>query len=121
MKKNLAISFLTLASSGKTAEAFAKYIAPNFRHHNPHFKGDAPTLLAGMEANAAKFPNKTFEVQRALEEGDQVAVHSRVKLQPGMPEVAVVHIFRFQNDRIVEMWDVGQPAPENSPNEHGMF
>ena len=29
--------------------------------------------------------------------------------------------FRFQGDRIVELWDLGQPVPEKSPNENGMF
>jgi hypothetical protein len=32
-----------------------------------------------------------------------------------------VHIFRFQNDLIAELWDIGQAVPENSPNQFGMF
>jgi len=50
-----------------------------------------------------------------------VAVHSRVRLKPDGPRVAVVHILRFEGDRIAELWDVGQPVPPESPNEHGMF
>lgn len=43
-----------------------------------------------------------------------------------MPEAggigaAVVHIFRFDDDRIVELWDIGQAVPEASVNENGMF
>jgi predicted SnoaL-like aldol condensation-catalyzing enzyme len=34
---------------------------------------------------------------------------------------AVVHIFRFEDERIVELWDVGQPVPKESPNQYGMF
>jgi len=34
---------------------------------------------------------------------------------------AVVHIFRFEDDRIVELWDLGQAIPQDSPNRHGMF
>ena len=56
-----------------------------------------------------------------LEDGDLVAVHSRVRQKPGDLGAAVVHIFRFQGDRIVELWDMGQSVPENSPNENGMF
>lgn len=33
----------------------------------------------------------------------------------------VVHIFRFDRNHIVEMWDLGQQVPENMPNENGMF
>lgn len=115
------MEFLRLAASGSVREAYQKYVAAGFRHHNPHFRGDAESLAAGMEENAAKFPDKKLEIQRAIEEGDLVAVHSRVRMKPGDAGVAVVHIFRFKASLIAELWDIGQPAPENSPNEHGMF
>ena len=119
--KDAAMEFLRLAASGSVREAYQKYVAAGFRHHNPHFRGDAESLAAGMEENAAKFPDKKLEIQRAIEEGDLVAVHSRVRMKPGDAGVAVVHIFRFKASLIAELWDIGQPAPENSPNEHGMF
>ena len=37
------------------------------------------------------------------------------------PAVATIHLFRIEAGRIVELWDVGQPAPADSPNEHGLF
>ena len=119
--KEAAMEFLRLVASGSVREAYQKYVAAGFRHHNPHFRGDAESLAAGMEENAAKFPDKKLEIQRAIEEGDLVAVHSRVRMKPGDAGVAVVHIFRFKASLIAELWDIGQPAPENSPNEHGMF
>jgi len=119
--KDAAVSFLRLSSSGNVRDAYERYVAPGFRHHNPHFPGDARSLAAGMADNAAKFPKKTLQIQRVIEEGDLVAVHSRVQLSPEMPEMALVHIFRFDGDRVVELWDVGQPAPADSPNEFGMF
>lgn len=119
--KEAAIMFLRLASSGNVREAYEKYVDPSFRHHNPFFKGDAESLIKGMEENAAKFPDKVFKVLRALEQGEFVAVHSRVDLKPNEGGIALVHIFRFKGDRIVELWDVAQPAPKDSPNERGMF
>jgi len=103
------------------SEAFEKYISADFRHHNPHFRGDAESLKKGMAEAAAKFPDTTLEVQHIFEEGDLVAVHSRVQHGPDEPEISVVHIFRFEADRVVEMWDVGMEAPKESPNQNGMF
>jgi hypothetical protein len=40
---------------------------------------------------------------------------------PAAPDVAAVHIVRFADDRIVELWDVGQPVSKDLPNEHGLF
>jgi len=120
-RKEVAQSFLRLAASGKVREAYQKHVAPGFRHHNPYFRGDAESLMKGMEENAAKNPNKVLQIQRALEEDDLVAVHSRVRQKPDDLGAAVVHIFKFQGDRIVELWDLGQPVTENSLNENGMF
>ncbi|WP_338452773.1 nuclear transport factor 2 family protein [Niallia oryzisoli] len=119
--KEKAVSFLQLVASGEVREAYSRYTGPDFRHHNPFFRGDADSLMLAMEENAIKNPHKVFEVKRVIGEGDMVAVHSHVKQNQEDLGGAVVHIFRFQNDLIVELWDVGQPIPENSPNENGVF
>ena len=64
---------------------------------------------------------QNLEVKRVTEEGNIVAVHSHVKQKQDDLGGAEVHIFRFHNDLIVELWDVGQPIPENFPNENGVF
>jgi predicted SnoaL-like aldol condensation-catalyzing enzyme len=120
-QKEAAIDFLRLASSGKVREAYRRYVAPGFRHHNAFFKSDAESLMLAMEENAAKNPEKVLDVQRALQDGDLVAVHSRVRMNPSDRGAALVHIFRFEGDRVAELWDIAQPVPEESPNELGMF
>ncbi|WP_134701075.1 nuclear transport factor 2 family protein [Ammoniphilus sp. YIM 78166] len=119
--KEKAVSFLKSVASGEVREAYERYIGPGFRHHNPFFRGDAESLMLAMEESAAMNPHKILEVKRAIEEGDIVAVHSHVKQRQDDIGGAVVHIFRFHNDLIVEFWDVGQPIPEDSPNENGVF
>lgn len=120
-KKDIAITFLKLAASGKLDEAYGNYIAPNFRHHNAYFAGDAESLKAGMAAAHQQFPDTTLEVQHAWEDGDLVAIHSRVSHGPDQPDIAVVHMFRFEGDRVAELWDVGMQAPKDSPNKNGLF
>ena len=81
----------------------------------------AESLRKGMEEAAAKFPQTAIEIQRALEEGILVAVHSKVKHEPAGRAIAVVHLFRFKGSSIVELWDIAVEEPADSPNEHGMF
>ena len=119
--KDIAVSFLKLASNGAVREAYSKFVGDGFRHHNPFFEGSVTALSAGMEENARQNPEKVFEVKRVIGEGDFVAVHSHVQQKPDDLGAAVVHFFRFENGKIVELWDVGQPIPKESVNQHGMF
>lgn len=119
--KNAAVSFLKLASSGKVSEAYSKFVGDGFRHHNPFFEGSVESLQAGMEENARQNPDKVLEVKRVIAEGEFVVTHSHVRQKPGDLGAAVVHIFRFEQGKIVELWDLGQPIPEKSPNQFGMF
>ncbi|MBY6050200.1 ester cyclase [Cytobacillus firmus] len=119
--KEKAVSFLQLVASGQVLEAYKRYISPDFSHHNPYFRGDAESLKLAMEENAKQNPDKKLDVKLAIQENETVAVHSHVKQNPEDLGGAVVHIFRFQDGKIAELWDVGQPIPEESPNENGIF
>lgn len=118
--KELAISFLENAASGRVDEAY-KSVSGNFRHHNAYFPSDTESLKAGMADAHKQFPNTKIEVQRAIAEDDLVAVHSRVQHAPETAAIAVVHIFRFEGGKIAELWDVGMEVPKDSPNESGVF
>ena len=119
--KGRAIDFLQLASSGDVERAFSRHVADDCRHHNPWFAGDADSLKRAMADNAREHPEKSCETLRAVADGDTVWVHSRIRLDPATRPFAVVHIFRFEGDRIAEFWDVGQQEPEDMPNANGMF
>ena len=120
-QKDIATEFLMLAASGRAKEAFARYVGGGFRHHNGYFPGDADSLMTAMDENAKQFPSKTLEVKIAVEEADKVATFSKVVHTPGENGAAVVHIFRFADGKVAELWDVGQAVPDDSPNQFGMF
>jgi predicted SnoaL-like aldol condensation-catalyzing enzyme len=120
-KKESAQHFLKLAAAGNSREAFKLYVGAAFKHHNVYFKGDANTLMIAIEEDAKRSPDKIFEIQRALEDGDLVAVHSRFRQNPNDTDYAVIHIFRFEGDKVVELWDFAQAAPAETINENGMF
>jgi len=119
--KESAQEFLHLASKGNSREAFARFVGEGFRHHNPWFAGDGESLMVAMEEAGRQRPDKVFEILRALEDDEHVVVHSRVRQTPDETGGAVVHIFRFDGDKIVELWDIGQAVPAEMINEFGMF
>ncbi len=74
-----------------------------------------------MIENHVHFPNKQLTIKNVLGDGDLVSVHSHILLRPGETGISAVHLFRFQDYKIVEMWDIGQPVPADSPNKDGAF
>jgi predicted SnoaL-like aldol condensation-catalyzing enzyme len=120
--KEIAKSFLKMAASGDVQNAYDQFVAPNFIHHNQYFKGDRQTLLDAMKDASQKSPNKTFEIKHIYEDGNTVIAHSCLtKENPEVLVLAVVHIFRFENGKIAEFWDIVQQILKDSPNENGMF
>jgi predicted SnoaL-like aldol condensation-catalyzing enzyme len=119
--RDRAVEFLRLAAAGHVEEAYLKHVAPGFVHHNPGYAADRASLAAGMAASARDEPNKSFSVQRVIGDGDLIAVHSRLERVQAGKAYAVVHILRFESGRIVELWDIAQEAPSDSPNTLGMF
>jgi predicted SnoaL-like aldol condensation-catalyzing enzyme len=119
--REVATQFLKLASSGRVDEAYSKYADELFKHHNQYFKGDRNSLIAAMKESSAKMPNRTFHVKMVLEDGDMVMTYSHIQIHDSDLQIAVVHVMKFKNNRIIELWDIGQPISKDSPNENGMF
>ncbi len=77
--------------------------------------------MEAMRADAKNVPNKRLDIKHVLAEGELVAIHFHVVRKPEDPGVAVVHLYRFEGDRIAEQWDIGREVPADSPNADGMF
>jgi predicted SnoaL-like aldol condensation-catalyzing enzyme len=120
-QKESALDFLQLVVAGNIEEAYRTYVNMHGKHHNMYYSADFDSLKEGMLGNHAQFPNKRILVKNVLGDGNLVAVHSNIVLKQGEPGMAVVHIFRFEQGKIVEMWDVGQSIPLDSPNRMGAF
>lgn len=104
--KEKAMAFLQLIVTGKIDEAYKEYVSSDLRHHNPYFPGNENSLKQAMKENDGMSPNKTLEVKQTIEEGDNVMVYSHIKQRQEDLGAAVVHIFRFHEGKIVEIWDV---------------
>jgi predicted SnoaL-like aldol condensation-catalyzing enzyme len=119
--KEIGKDFLTLCAAGNSKEAFKLYVHKNFKHHNAFFKGDADSLMIAMEESSKENPNRIFDIKHIIMDGDLVAYHSYIKQTQSDVGLAVVHILKFSDNKIIEMWDMHQPIPENMVNENGMF
>jgi len=101
--------------------AVAKYVGASYRQHNP-MAGDGPAPFIGyVRWLAGAQPDFRFEFKRFVAEGDLVVVHSHLVPSAGARGTAVMDIFRLENGKIVEHWDVLQEVPETAQNQNTMF
>lgn len=119
--KESAAEFLIMCAAGSVREAYEKHVDARFKHHNAYFKSDRTSLMDAMQKSADEEPNKAFRVMQTFVSDDTIAVFSHLQRTHGNTSYAVVHILKFEDGKIIEMWDVGQEVPEDSPNELGMF
>lgn len=105
----------------KPEEAVAQYLGPYYRQHNPGAGDGAEAFIAFVRGFTTAFPALHFDFRRFVAEGDLVVVHSHLVRQPGDRGLAVMDIFRIENGRIVEHWDVLQEIPESAANKNTML
>jgi predicted SnoaL-like aldol condensation-catalyzing enzyme len=105
----------------KPEEAVAKYLGPHYRQHNPGAADGPEPFIEFVKRFAQSYPDFRMESKRIIAEGNFVVLHSHLILKPGDRGMAVVDIFRLENGKIVEHWDVVQEVPETSANNNTMF
>lgn len=101
-------------------DAVDQYISPDYVQHSSLAPPGVDALKEFLVKIRAESPDAEQTIQRAFVEGDHVITHVHVKRWPGDPGLAVVDIFRLENDMIVEHWDVIQEVPENPVNPNPM-
>jgi predicted SnoaL-like aldol condensation-catalyzing enzyme len=120
--KETAVAFLTMIlNDHKVAEAFEKYSVPNYIQHNPSAQTGAQAAIDFFTPFFEQFPKAGIEIKRVIAEGNLVAIHNNSKMTPDSLGYAVVDIFRLENGKVVEHWDVMQEVPEKSANDNTMF
>ena len=120
--KRLVREFYDLAlNAKKPEEAASRYLGPYYRQHNPGAGDGAEAFVTFVKGFTRAFPNLHFDFKRFIMEGNFVVVHSHLVREHGDRGVAVMDIFRIENNRIVEHWDVLQDIPESASNNNSMF
>ncbi|MER6983537.1 nuclear transport factor 2 family protein [Streptomyces carpinensis] len=99
----------------------SKLLSDGYVQHNPRIADGLEGFREFVESLKERFPHLRAEVKRIFAEGDHVIAHVHGVRVPGGPGAAIVDIFRMQDGRIAEHWDVMQQIPDEARNRNGMF
>jgi len=128
-KKKVVLDFFKTAFEEKDPEkALRLYVGDYYRQHNPAVPDGKEAFAAYVKNRSAKNPGRKVFLKRVIAEGDLVVLHSHNIFTPGdegyagAPHgVASINIFRLENGKVVEHWDVREPVPAESVHENTMF
>ncbi|MGQ3888822.1 nuclear transport factor 2 family protein [Legionella sp. CNM-1927-20] len=121
INKEVVTQFYQKALNEKDFPAAEVYMGPWYIQHNPLAKDGIEGFKQYIDYLKQTYPQSHSEIKRILAEGDYVILHVHSIKEPGTKGQAIVDIFRLENNKIVEHWDVIQTIPEESANSNGMF
>ncbi len=99
--------------------ALERYMVKDCVLHNPKSMKGREGWIAYAEDEMSR--GATVTVKRMLADGDMVAAHLHLAFTDGSPELSVVDLWRIDNGKIVEHWDIAQEVPKTSAYGNTMF
>lgn len=102
--------------------ALDRYWAENYIQHNPTMKDGRDSVKQLLESmGITHWPKQKVDFKRVIAEGDLVMTEVVQPKTGDMPETVIVDIFRVENGRIAEHWDVMQAVPADPANPRSMY
>lgn len=99
--------------------ALDRYWSDNYIQHNPLYPDGKAPLRALIQGAIDAGVSTQVEVKRVAAEGDLVWIHAKSFFFGKY--LSTVEIFRVENGKIVEHWDIIQEVPAEAANSNTMF
>ena len=116
--KKIVIDFYELAfNQHQPEQAAKKYIGDHYIQHHPGVPDGAEAFYSYFAKYFKEHPESHVEIKRALADGDLVALHLHSRQNKADNGRAIVDLFRLENGKIVEHWDVIQNVPADAPDK----
>ncbi|MGO9386907.1 MAG: nuclear transport factor 2 family protein [Methanobacterium sp.] len=125
-RENIIMEVLNLFGSSKFKEVLP-FFAVDCKTHNPYISGDMDSLTDAMIAAGKDMIDDSeaeFSVKHVIVDGDFIAAYAQLLNNKSKPEeggLRQVHLFRFNEDKIIEYWDITQEVRPDMPNASGAF
>jgi predicted SnoaL-like aldol condensation-catalyzing enzyme len=119
--KKAVADFYDLIINKKDFDSARKYIGSRYKQHNPLVADRPEGLEAFITFLKTNYPEAKSEIKRIFADGDHVILHVHSLRAPETAGRAIIEIFRLENGKIEEHWDVIQEIPAVSANPNGMF
>ena len=117
--KKMVADFYQSLFGDKNQAVIDEYIAESYIQHNPALPDGREALKKGVAVWFKGQSKDTVDVHHLGADGNFVYIHTKSKM--GNKTMSVLDIFRVENGKIAEHWDIMQEVPAKSANAHPMF
>src|SRR5450432_39617 len=117
--KKMVADFYQELFGDKNVGAIDQYIGDTYIQHNPALPDGKDALKKGVAVWFKGQPKDTVDVKHLGADGNLVYIHTKSKM--GNKTYSILDIFRVENGKIAEHWDILQEVPAKSANSHPMF
>ena len=119
--KKVVKEFYDLIINKKDFDSAKKYIGSRYKQHNPLVADRPEGLEKFVTFLKTNYPEAKSEIKNTFADGNYVILHVHSLRAPDTAGRAIIEIFRLENGKIEEHWDVIQEIPSSSANPNGMF
>lgn len=118
--RDLVVGFYDRFFNGHDIAA-AEVVAEDYIQHNPHVPDGKAPFVDYFTGFFAQNPDARARIVRSAADGDLVWIHVESTNGDSQPASAIVDIFRVEDGKIAEHWDVIQTVPAEAANDNTMF
>ena len=91
-------------------ESALKYVREDYIQHNPGVTQGRAGIMEGFRQKFITEPTFHLEIKMVISQGDLSAVYLKNVDPEGNTKARVVDIYRIQDGKLAEHWDVLQPV-----------
>ena len=122
-QKNLkaVLDFYDVVINGQHYERAMEWLDDNYIQHKPEVETGPEGVLNFVRWIYSQSPSHWAEIVRSFVEDDYVILHVHIHNGAEAAHIAVMDIFRVEDGKLMEHWDVASPVQETSKNPNGVF
>lgn len=119
--RQLVVNFYDRFFNQHQVQEAAAVVAEDYIQHNPDVPDGKAPFVGYFDGYFKDNPDSRARIVRSASDGDLVYLHVHSTNGKADRGQAVIDIFRVQDGKIVEHWDVIQAVPEQAANNNTMF
>ena len=103
------------------ADLIDEFLAEDYIQHSTAASGGREGLRAFFRDRGDRFPDVRMAIKAAFADGDFTIFHIHTIRHAGDPGMSIMDIFRMEDGKVREHWEVLQEIPASLPHDNGIF